>query len=128
MTQDELNVWLDLAIKVVIVVVPVAVPIIWGLIKAKLKLNEGKLSKITAITEQVVAEVYLEFVRKIKYGPNGGQNKKLSLKQIKEARNLAWAKAVALGKEKGLNYAKAVSKEYFPVLIDLAISVLSHGK
>jgi hypothetical protein len=126
--MQEVSLILDLVVKCALVVIPIIAFSIWGIIKAKLKLNKGKQAKITAIIEQAVVEVYMEFVRVLKRGETGEQNNKLTIAQINEARRRAWLKAIEIAKREGINLANEIDENYFPVLIDKIIKSLKHGE
>ena len=113
----ELNEILTLVFKIVVIVVPV----LWALVKTKLKLDNDKAAKITGIVEIAVQETYFEFVREVKKNSSDG---KLTAVEIKDARKKAWEKAKEIGKKQGLELAGCVAEEYFPVLIDKAIKKL----
>ena len=119
----ELHEILDITFKLILAIAP----IIWGLIKVKLHLKDQKWIKVASIVEQAVQTVYDEFVRSIKEGGN-----KLTQDQVKKARDLAWNKAIEVGKDRGMDIAKELisigGKEYFPILIDKAIGALVKKK
>jgi len=113
---------IDLIIKLLVIVIP----IIWAIVKVKLKLDEGKAKKITIIVEQAVNETYHEYIRLKKNGANG-ETRKLTPEEIKEAQETAWGKALRIAESRGMRLAQEVAQEYFPVLIDKAIKGFTKG-
>ena len=96
--------------------------LVWSWVQTQKWFVAKKDSKIVAIIEKAVQQVYDEFVREIKYGPDGKTREKLTVVQICEARDKAWAKAEEIAKAEGLNFAKAVTTEYWPILLDKVIN------
>jgi len=109
MTGNEL---LNLAFKAMVVIVP----IIWAIVKTKLKLDEKLTLEIEQIAEKAINEVYLEYIRDKKV-----DGKKLTKEEILEAQEKAWEKSVDLASKSGINMLNHVEKTYFPVLIDKLI-------
>jgi hypothetical protein len=105
-------------------VIVAAVVLLLGLYKAKTVVAGSKQEKVLAVIETSVSQVYDEFVRSAKSQAKDG---KLTDDQIKQARDAAWEKAKALGKEKGLDLAKTVAADYVPVLIGKAVERLKTG-
>ncbi len=104
-------------VKIILWIIGTVVAMIWGWAKARWHLKEGKRKVIVSIVEEAVIKTYDEFVRALKAKGEG----KLDTKDIKAARDAAWRRAKKIGKEKGIDFAKEVAKEYFPVLIDKVI-------
>jgi len=103
----------------------VVVGLIWGLIKRKAGLDEGKKSKITEAFETAVKETYDEFVKVKKSSAKDG---KLSVEDVAHARQMAIAKAKDIGKEKGVDILKEVGKSYIPVLLEKVIAKAKKGE
>ncbi len=102
----------------VLKIVAILIPIVWAIIKVKFHFDNEKNAAVMVIVEQAVNEVYLEFVREAK---DKDENGKLSLEEIKIARDKAWTKALEIASSRGVNLVEEVGKEYFPVLIDKVI-------
>jgi len=109
-TGNEL---LNLVFKAMIILVP----IIWAIVKTKLKLDEKTTQKIEQIAEKAINEVYLEYVRDKKV-----DGKKLTKEEILEAQDKAWQKSVDLATKNGINMLDYIQKSYFPVVIDKLIA------
>ena len=97
---------------------------LWAVVKAKFKLSEGKNKKITSIIDRAVLRVHDKLVLPVKVESGG----KLSLEAAQHARRAAWDEALNIAKKEGFNLAKAVAKDYGPVLIEKAVARFKAGK
>lgn len=95
--------------------------LILGFFAAKYKWDQKSWGSALKIVEQAVNEVYREFIREAKAKNADG---KLSKEEINGALDLAWKKAVEIGKSQGVDLAKFVAKEYFPVVCDKIITAM----
>lgn len=94
---------------------------IWGIVKAKAKLDERWDKRLLTFIEAGVQHTYDSFVREAKTAaPNG----KLTKEQIDEARGKAWEAAKEYAQEKGIDLAKQVAVEQVPVLITKVVNAL----
>jgi len=115
--------WVDIVTKLVVAIVVTVTPIVWALIKRKLKLNEENWKGVVRIIEQSVEDVYINVVRDLKKASADG---KLTKEEIKDLQEKAWVIAEKVGSDKGIDlikeFAKVGGKEYFPVLVSKVIS------
>jgi len=95
--------------------------IIWGVVKAKYHLAEGKKGKIFESVEEGVKNSFDIFVKETK---DKNEDGKLSKDEIQTALDIAWNKSKEVAKQKGIDLAKELSREYFPVLVDKVIKSL----
>lgn len=97
--------------------------IIIGAIATKYGLDKKKWWKIIKAVEKAVQTVYVEFIRdlKLKNKESGG---KLTADQMKEALQRAWDLAKDDLAQQGIDLAKWIAKEYFPVVVDKIIKTL----
>jgi hypothetical protein len=137
MTQEEITFYREAAVQAAIVLLPIFLAI-WGFIKAKYKLSEGKWAKIIEIVEMAVTFVYDTYVRPIKYKvvTGKGDNKKvtwsstsvkLTPAQIKKAQDMAWDKCIELAKKAGIDFTKYITKDTFVLYVGKAIAKLKNG-
>lgn len=93
------------------------VMIVVGFIAAKLGWKKKKWGKIIQAVEKAVNTIYVEFIReaKLKAKEAGG---KLSKEDMKKALEDAWNMTKDDLKAQGIDLAKWVAKEYFPVIVD----------
>jgi Sec-independent protein translocase protein TatA len=94
--------------------------LILGFLAAKFGWNKKKWGKIIKSVEKAVNTVYVEFVReaKLKAKEAGG---KLSKEDMKKALGDAWEMTKEDLQKQGIDLAKWVAKEYFPVVVDRII-------
>lgn len=86
-----------------------------GFFAAKYKWTKQKWGKIIKSAEVAINTVYREFIREAKARNEDG---KLTADEIKEALGKAWELTKEDLKKQGIELAKYVSQEYFPVLVD----------
>lgn len=95
-------------------VVAAIVAAIWGIIKAKLKIDADWEKKVVSFFEAGVQHTYDTLIREAKKTAPGG---KLTKEQIDEARKLAWEAAKAYAASQGVDLAKQIVAEQIPVWI-----------
>lgn len=94
------------------------VALIWGVVKARIKLAEDWERKLLTFVEAGVQQTYDEFVKTAKAQ---AADHKLNPDQIKTARDRAWESAKTFAAEKGVDLAKQVAAEQIPVLISKVV-------
>jgi len=96
------------------------VMLVLGFLAAKFGWNKKKWGKIIKAVEKAVNTVYVEFVReaKLKQKEAGG---KLSKEDMKKAIEDAWNMTKDDLKDQGIDLAKWIAREYFPVIVDKVI-------
>lgn len=94
------------------------VALIWGVVKARIKLAEDWERKLLTFVESGVQKTYDEFVKTAKAQ---AADHKLTQEQISTARDRAWEAAKAYAAEQGVDLAKQVAAEQIPVLISRVV-------
>ena len=87
---------------------------VWGVVKTKYALGEKMDARIKEFLEMGVQETYDTFVREAKANSSNG---KLTVEQIKRARDEAWNAAQEYAKDKGVDLAKRIAAERLPALL-----------
>ena len=97
--------------------------VILGALAVHFGLRKKKWWKIIQAVEKAVNTVYVEFIRdlKLKNKESGG---KLTADQMKEALDRAWNLTKADLEVQGIDLAKWIAKEYFPVVVDKILKMV----
>lgn len=99
-------------------VVAAIVALIWGVVKARMKISQDWERKLLSFVEAGVQLTYDEFVKDAKkQAPEG----KLTKEQISAARQRAWEAAKTYASEQGVDLVKQVAAEQIPVLISKVV-------
>jgi hypothetical protein len=101
------------------------VALIWGVVKAKMKLEADWQQKLLSFVEAGAQHTYDEFIREAKKAAPDG---KLTKEQINEARGRAWESAKVFAAEQGIDLAKQVAQEQIPVLLSKVVTGLKNKK
>ena len=94
---------------------------IWGIVKIRYRLSEGRNAKATGFLEMGVQRAYDEFVRAAKaQAPEG----KLTDDQVRKARDEAWKAAKGYAADAGFDLVKEIAAEQVPMLLTKIVSNL----
>jgi hypothetical protein len=102
-------------------VVFTVVMIVLGILAAKFGWKKKKWGKIIQAVEKAVTTIYVEFVREAKLK---NKDNKLTKDEMMKALEDAWNMTKDDLKNQGIDLAKWVAKEYFPVIADKVIKGL----
>lgn len=89
--------------------------VVLGFLAAKFGWKKKKWGKVIQAVEKAVNTIYIEFVREAKLKNEDG---KLSKEEMKKALEDAWNMTKEDLLSQGIDLAKWISKEYFPVVVD----------